>query len=76
MLQKRSKMQQCLTNLAHSSKVRGFCLMKWPSKMLQIFPYFWNMKTHVVFSFRVYFFLRYVRECLYRPGHSLGKKIK
>ena len=29
----------------HSSEIRGICLMKLSSKMLQNLPYFWNMKT-------------------------------
>ena len=36
---------------AHSSETKGLCLMKWPSEMLKNFLYFWNMKTHEVFSF-------------------------
>ena len=33
----------------HSSEIRGLCLMKWPSEMLQNLPYFWNTKSHIVF---------------------------
>ena len=29
---------------------RGLCLMKWPSKILQNLPYFWNMKNLRRFS--------------------------
>ena len=29
----------------HSTEIRGLCLMKWPSEMLQNLPYFWNTKT-------------------------------
>ena len=35
----------------HSSEIRGLCLMKWPSKMLQNLSYFWNTKTTWVFDF-------------------------
>ena len=28
----------------HSSEIRGLCLMKWPSKMLQNLPYFYHKK--------------------------------
>ena len=31
----------------HSSEIRGLCLMKWPSEMLQNLPYFCN--TYEVF---------------------------
>ena len=33
----------------HSSEIRGWCLMKWPSKTLQNLPYFMYKKIHVVF---------------------------
>ena len=36
------------TLLSHSSEIRGICLMKWPSKMLQNLPNFWNTKTHTI----------------------------
>ena len=46
----------------HSSKIRGLCLMKCSSEMLQNLPYFWNTKTHVVFFIfhfvLLYFFLQ------------------
>ena len=29
----------------HSSEMRGMCIMKWPSKMLQNLPYFWNKEN-------------------------------
>ena len=32
--------------IINSSEIRGLCLMKWPSKMLQILSYFWNTKTY------------------------------
>ena len=35
----------------HSSEIRGLCLMKCSSGMLQNLPYFWNMKTHIVIFF-------------------------
>ena len=59
----------------HSSEILGLCLMKWPSKMLQNLPHFWNMKTHVVFSFCGSFF---PNKCpglcwLYQGIYSLGK---
>ena len=41
----------CLVH-THSSEIRGLCLMKWPSEMLQNLAYFWNVKTH--FSFFIY----------------------
>ena len=34
----------------HSSEMRGLCIMKWASKMLQNLPYFWNTKFHVHFN--------------------------
>ena len=34
---------------SHSSQFQGLCLMKSSREMLQNLPYFWNMKTHVVF---------------------------
>ena len=30
----------------HSLEIRALCLIKWPSKMLKIFSYFWNTKSH------------------------------
>ena len=55
--------------------------MKWPSEMLQFLPYFWNMKTHIVFfafHFVQLYFFPY--ECpglgRHRPWHSLCKNIK
>ena len=65
----------------HSSEIRGLCLMKWPSERLQNLPYFWNTKTHVVFSFFIScYFIFPPNECpglcWHRPGHSLGEKIK
>ena len=30
----------------HSSEIRGLCLMKWPSEMLQNLPYFWIKKAN------------------------------
>ena len=41
--------QQNWKSFEHSSEIRGLCLMKWPSKSLQNLPYFWNMKTLIVF---------------------------
>ena len=38
----------------HSSEIRGLCLMKWPSKMLQNLSYFRNTKIHLVFIFLNY----------------------
>ena len=35
----------------HSSKIGCLSLMKWPSELLHNLPYFWNMKTHVLFYF-------------------------
>ena len=35
----------------HSSEIRGLCMMKWPSEMLQKLPYFWNKKTQIVFHY-------------------------
>ena len=32
----------------HSSEIRGLCLIKWPSKMFEILPYFWNMKNFIL----------------------------
>ena len=34
----------------HSSEIRGFCLMKWPSKMHQNLPYFGLRKPKWFFS--------------------------
>ena len=49
--------------------------MKWPSEMLQILPYFWNIKTYIVFfSFRATVFPP--NECTALAlwlGQSLGK---
>ena len=45
--------------------------MKWPSKMLQNLPYFWNMKTHVAFSDFHFVLLFSSNECRHRLGHSL-----
>ena len=42
-------MQQSMNDV-HSSEIRGLCLMKQPSKMLQK-SYVWNTKTHVFFYF-------------------------
>ena len=36
---------------AHSSEIRGLCLMKLSSEELQNLPYFWNKKTQIVFVF-------------------------
>ena len=36
-------------HIDHSSEMRGLCLMKCSSEMLQNLPYFWNMKTHILF---------------------------
>ena len=33
----------------HSSEIRALRLMICPSETIQNLPYFWNMKTHVVF---------------------------
>ena len=51
----------------HSSEIRGLCLMKCSSKMLQNLPYFWNTKTHVVFLFFISCYVLYFfyNEC---PG--------
>ena len=37
----------------HSSEMRGLCLMKLPSEILQNLPYFWN---------RLFVFLNYARS--------------
>ena len=52
--------------------------MKWPSKTLQILPYFWDTKTHVDFAvFHSCYYIFYPNKCpgicQLRPGHSLGK---
>ena len=47
--------------IRHSSEIRGLCLMKCSSKMLQNLSHFWNTKTHIVF-FRVSF-----RAALFSP---------
>ena len=53
----------------HSSELRGLCLMKCSSKTLQNLPYFWNMKTHLVFfSFHVTLF--FPNECSGLGRHS------
>ena len=49
----------------HSSEMRGLCLMKWPSKMLQNFPYFIYTKTQCCF-----FPNECPGLCRHRPGHS------
>ena len=36
------KQQQSWRGRRHSSEIRGLCLMKWPSEMLQNLPYFWK----------------------------------
>ena len=45
-----------LIKVGHFSEIRGLCLMKWSSKMLQNLPYFWNKKTQVVYFNLLYFF--------------------
>ena len=66
----------CILLICHSSEIRGLCLMKWPSETLQNLPYFWNMKTHVVFFiFILCYFIFFPNECpglcRHRPGHPL-----
>ena len=59
--------------LSHSSEISGLCSMKSASETLQNLPYFWNMKTYIVFSFcATLFFCPGLFQ--HRPGHSLGKK--
>ena len=68
----------------HSSEIRGLCLMKCSSEMLQNLPYFWHTKSHifflVCFSFHATLFFALmsalVRLCRHRLGHSLEGKIK
>ena len=40
-------------DVCHSSEIRGLCLIKCYRDTLQNLPYFWNMKTHVDFSFLI-----------------------
>ena len=54
--------------MVHSSKIKGLCLMKWPSETLQNLPY---TKSQVVF-FSIIFTNEYPGLCQHRPGHSLG----
>ena len=51
----------------HSSEIRGLCLMKWHSVVLQNLPYFWNTKTHILlfFSFRAALFLSLMNALVY-----------
>ena len=42
--------------LVHSSEIRGLCLMKLSSEILQNLPYFWNKKTQIP-CFYVLFFI-------------------
>ena len=51
------------TKYHHSSEIKGLCIKKWPSEMLQNLPYFWNMKTYLFFF---HFVLHYFspNECL------------
>ena len=58
-------------------KVRNvFFLWKNPSKMLQNLPYFWNMKTHVVYSFLILCCLFFPCLCWHNLSHSnTGKKV-
>ena len=60
-------------NTLHSSEIRGLCLMKWPSKMLQNLPYFWNTPSHVTF-FVFHFMLLYFfseHECPVCIDHGI-----
>ena len=61
-------------------RIRGLCLMKCPSKILQNLPYFYHKKIPVVFVF-IFLSSNFIfppnecpRLCQYRPGHSLGGK--
>ena len=63
----------------HSSEIRGLCLMKWPSEMLQNLPYFLgyeNLLSFFIFHFALLYFFpnECPGQCRNRPGHSLGKK--
>ena len=64
----------------HSSEIRGLCLMKCSSEMLQNLPYLWNTKTHVDFFFVFHFVLLFFpNECpmsttQHRQGRWLGEK--
>ena len=66
---------------AHSSEIWGLCLMKSSRKTLQNLPYFWNMKTHVVF-FVFHFVLLYFFPnecpglCRHRRRAFIREKIK
>ena len=33
----------------NTTEIRGLCLMKWTSEMLQNLSYFWNTKIHIIF---------------------------
>ena len=64
----------------HSSEIRGLCFMKCSSQMLQNLPYFWSMKTHIVFfvfHFMLLYFFPLMNALVYvdLPGHLLGGKI-
>ena len=48
--------QFCVSS-SHYSEIRGLCLMKWPSKMLQNLAYFWNMKTRAQLYLGFSFFI-------------------
>ena len=53
--------------LSHSSEIRGLSLMKYSNEILQMMPYFWNMKTN---RFRVFYILG-ISSFLCR--HSIGQ---
>ena len=56
----------CIHSQHHSSEIRGLCLMKWPSKMLQNLPFFiYIQKPKVDFSFRATFFFPLMNALVY-----------
>ena len=60
--------------LSHSSEIRGLCLMKWPSKMLQNLSCFWNTKTHFISCYLLFSPNECPGLCWHRSRHLLGGK--
>ena len=63
-LYKQKKMVILSRKCAHSSEIRGLCLIKCPRETVENLPYFCNLKIHIVFFIWCYFIF-FPNEC---PG--------
>ena len=69
---------EMFTKLNHSSEIRGLCLKKWPTEMLQNLPYFLYTKTQVCFfrfSSRATFLFTLMNALVYMANFEAFRRV-